>query len=55
MSIYGYTSHEKDIRHPLLDDGHAKVDEADPLLMIGACAAFVSYLIHKARIVGLVK
>jgi hypothetical protein len=52
-SLYGYTSDEKGIRHPLLDDATAKVDEADALFMIGACAAFVSYLINKGRISGL--
>jgi hypothetical protein len=52
-NLYGYTSDEKGIRHPLLDDGTAKVDETDALFMIGACAAFVSYLINKARTAGL--
>jgi hypothetical protein len=52
-SIYGFTSDEKGIRHPLLDDGAAKVDETDALFMIGACAAFVSYLINKAHAAGL--
>jgi hypothetical protein len=52
-AIYGYTSDENGIRHPLLDDPQAKVDEADGLFMIGACAAFVSYLINKARVAGL--
>ncbi|MGQ0446262.1 MAG: hypothetical protein ACT4O2_14345, partial [Beijerinckiaceae bacterium] len=52
-SIYGYTSDEQGIRHPLLDDSQAKVDEADALFMIGACAAFVSYMIHKVRLAGL--
>jgi hypothetical protein len=53
-SLYGYTSDEKGIRHPLLDDVAARVDEADALFMIGACAAFVSYLINKGRISGLI-
>jgi hypothetical protein len=48
-NLYGYTSDEEGIRHPLLDDGTANVDETDALFMIGACAAFVSYLINKAR------
>jgi hypothetical protein len=52
-NIYGYTSDEKGIRHPLLDDQKANVDEGDALFMIGACAAFVSYLINKARTAGL--
>jgi hypothetical protein len=48
-SLYGYASDEKGIRHALLEGGEAKVDEADALFMIGACAAFVSYLLNKAR------
>jgi hypothetical protein len=52
-SLYAYTSDEKGIRHALLDDSAAKVDEADALFMFGACAAFVSYLINKARTNGL--
>jgi hypothetical protein len=54
-NLYGYTSDEKGIRHPLLDDGTANVDEIDALFMIGACAAFVSYLINKARKAGLLE
>ena len=52
-SIYGYTSDEKGIRHPMLEKDSPDVDEADALFMIGACAAFVSYLINKARNAGL--
>jgi hypothetical protein len=52
-SLYAYTSDEKGIRHALLDDSAAKVDEADALFMLGACAAFISYLINKARMNGL--
>jgi AbiJ N-terminal domain 4 len=48
-SIYGFTSDEKGIRHPLLEESTAKVDEADAVFMIGACAAFVSYLINRTR------
>lgn len=48
-SIYGFTSDEKGIRHPLIDDGTAKVDEIDAIFMIGACAAFVSYLVNRSR------
>jgi hypothetical protein len=54
-SLYAYTSDEKGIRHALLDDSTAKVDEADALFMFGACAAFVSYLINKARTNGLLQ
>jgi hypothetical protein len=48
-SLYGFTSDEKGIRHPLLEGGAANVDETDAIFMIGACAAFVSYLINKHR------
>jgi hypothetical protein len=48
-SIYGFTSDEKGIRHPLLDKPVAAVDDADALFMLGACAAFVSYLIARNR------
>lgn len=54
-SLYGFTSDESGIRHPLLDKGTADVDESDALFMIGACAAFVSYLINKARTGGLLE
>jgi hypothetical protein len=52
-SLYGFTSDKKGIRHALLDEPVAQVDEADALYMLGSCAAFVSYLINKARQVGL--
>jgi hypothetical protein len=51
-SLYGYASDEGGIRHALLESVQAKVDEADALFMIGACAAFVSYLLNKARTNG---
>jgi hypothetical protein len=51
--LYGFSSDEKGIRHSLLDQSAAKVDEVDALFMIGACAAFVSYLINKSRAAGL--
>jgi hypothetical protein len=47
-ALYGYTSDERGIRHSLLDAGDANVDETAALFMLGACAAFVSYLIHQA-------
>src|SRR5713101_8460819 len=49
LSLYGYTSDEPGIRHPLVDDPKASVDEADALFMFGACAAFVTYLIQKSQ------
>jgi hypothetical protein len=52
-NLYNYTNDEKGIRHSLLDDGTAAVDESDALFMIGACAAFVTYMINKARAAGL--
>jgi hypothetical protein len=52
-SLYGFTSDEKGIRHALLDEPVAQVDEMDALYMLGSCAAFVSYLINKARQAGL--
>jgi hypothetical protein len=54
-AIYGFTSDEQGIRHPLLDKDAAAVDEADAMFMIGACSAFVSYLIDKSRAAGLFK
>jgi hypothetical protein len=52
-NLYGFTSDEKGIRHALLDEPAAQVDETDALYMLGSCAAFVSYLINKARQAGL--
>jgi hypothetical protein len=52
-NLYGFTSDERGIRHALLDEPEAKVDEIDALYMLGSCAAFVSYLINKARHAGL--
>jgi hypothetical protein len=53
-SLYGSTSDEKGIRHALLEVPAASVDKTDALFMIGACAAFVSYLINKSRAPGLI-
>jgi hypothetical protein len=39
---------EKGVRHAL-EAGEPAVDETDALFMIGAGAAFVSYMISKAR------
>ena len=49
LSLYGYTSDEKGIRHALLEKDAPSADETDALFMMGACASFVSYLINKAR------
>ena len=55
LAIYGYASDEKGVRHSLALDAAANVDEADALFMIGACSAFVSYLINKGRAANLIK
>lgn len=55
VRLYAYTSDEKGIRHPLLEDGGANVDEADALYMLGASASFITYLIGKARAAGLLE
>jgi hypothetical protein len=52
-ALYGYASDEKGVRHALLEEGDAKVDEADALFMLSACASFTSYLISKGRASGL--
>jgi hypothetical protein len=55
VNIYGFSSDEQGIRHSLLEKQAPLVDEVDALFMIGACSAFISYLINKARAVGLLK
>jgi hypothetical protein len=52
-SLYGYTSDNQGIRHAHLNEPSSKPDEAEALFMIGSCAAFVSYLINKARLLPL--
>ncbi|MEH3125706.1 hypothetical protein [Agrobacterium cavarae] len=52
-SIYGFTSDDSGIRHALLDKGDAKVDEVDAMFMLGACSAFVTYLVQKKRAAGI--
>jgi hypothetical protein len=52
-SIYGFSSDEQGIRHSLLDKEAPAVDEVDALFMLGACSAFISYLINKSRGAGL--
>ncbi len=49
LALCRLTSDEKGGRHPLLDTGTAKADDSDALLIIGVCAAFVSYLISRAQ------
>ena len=45
--LYGFTNDKNGLRHALIDEPVAAVDEADALYMLGSCAAFVSYLIRK--------
>lgn len=51
--LYGYTSDEDGIRHPILDEPN--VGEADARFMIVACSAFVNFLVGKAEAAGLLK
>lgn len=46
-ALYGYSSDEEGVRHALVFQKEAQVDEADALFMLGACASFVSYLIAR--------
>ena len=45
-SLYGYASDEPGVRHALLN-GESKVTQDEAIYMIGACAAFCSYLWRK--------
>lgn len=47
-SLYGYTSDEEGVRHALVFNEEAQVDEADALFMLGACSSFVSYLLSRS-------
>ena len=42
--LYGYTSDEQGVRHALLDRTDAQVGRDEAVFMLGACAAFASYL-----------
>lgn len=46
--LYGYSCTEEGVRHALVFDDESKVDEADALFMLGACASFVSYLLARS-------
>lgn len=48
-SLYGFSSNEQGIRHPLINASAANVDEADAMYMFGSCAAFVTYLALKTK------
>ena len=45
--LYGYTSDEQGVRHPLLDRKVSRVSRDEAVFMLGACASFASYLWRK--------
>lgn len=45
--LYAYTSDEQGIRHALIDNPQANVDQDEAVFMLGACASFSSYLARK--------
>jgi hypothetical protein len=46
--LYAYSNADDNgVRHALVFDDVSKVDEADALFMLGACASFVSYLLAR--------
>lgn len=50
--LYGYSNDQEGVRHALVFEDKANVDETDALFMLGACASFVSYLISRSFSVG---
>ena len=50
--LYGYTSDEEGIRHPLIENAESPVGQDEAVFMLGACASFSSYLWrrHQAEI-----
>jgi hypothetical protein len=53
IKLYGYSSDEDGIRHPILDQPNVGFDEAK--FMIVSCSAFVNFLICKAEAAGFFK
>lgn len=51
LKLYGYTSDEGGIRHPLLDVPNVDFDDAK--FMLVSCSAFVNYLIAKCQKAGI--
>lgn len=45
--LYGYTSDEQGIRHPLLDKDVPNVGLDEAMFMFGACSSFAAYLVNK--------
>lgn len=52
IKIYGYTSDEGGIRHPMLNDSNVGFEEAKYMLV--SCSAFVNYIIDKAALQKLI-
>lgn len=50
LNLYGYTSDEDGIRHPILDESTVRVDEAKYMLV--TCSAVVNFIIAKAAQAG---
>ena len=49
LSIYGYTSDERGVRHAMVDEASSGVGEKEAVFMFGACASFAQYLIRLSR------
>lgn len=49
IKLYGYASDEQGVRHALLDGEKSAVGQDEAVFMLGACASFVSYLLHKSQ------
>ena len=47
--LYGYTSDEEGIRHPLITASESPVGQDEAVFMLGACASFASYLWRRHR------
>ena len=47
--LYGYTSDEEGIRHPLIENATSPLGQDEAVFMLGACASFASYLWRRHR------
>lgn len=47
--LYGYTSDEQGVRHPLIEKESADVGFDEAIFMYGACVSFVDYLVSKQK------
>ena len=49
--LYGYTSDEEGIRHPLINHSNSPSGRDEAVFMLGACASFASYLwrVHQSK------